>query len=270
MKLPKLFLCALALSLALSSCKNKTKDDEIVTPIQELYGNGLAYLDKGKHKKAAEEFGKVFFEHPGNEYTPQAELMQAYSLYLAGEYEEAVDVLEIFVKLHPMNVDIAYAYYLKALSHYMQISSVQLDQSITATAKESLEDVIKRFPNTKYAVDAGLKIDLVNDHLAGKEMTVGRYYLAQKNPLAAAKRFQNVVDNYQTTSHIQEALYRLVESYMLMGLRDEAMKYAAVLGNNYPESNWYKYSFDLLRHSAPKLEEAKIEEVPATNSVAKD
>jgi outer membrane protein assembly factor BamD len=172
--------------------------------------------------------------------------MQAYSLYLAGEYDEAIDVLDMFIKLHPMNIDIAYAYYLKALSYYMQISNIALDQSKTTLAKEGFEDVIKRFPGTKYAIDSALKIDLVNDHLAGKEMDIGRYYLHKKNPIAAIKRFQNVVDNYQTTSHVPEAFYRIVESYLLLGLANEAEKYASVLGHNYQDNKWYKYSYELI------------------------
>lgn len=247
MKLIKLYLGALLLaSLTLSGCKNKKGDDDLVTPAPELYSKGLQLLDQGKYVKAAEEFDKIFFQHPGDDITPQAELMHAYSLFLATEYDQAVDVLDIFIKLHPMNVDVAYAHYLKALSYYMQISNIHLDQSRTALAKVSFEEVIKRFPNTRYAIDAALKIDLVNDHLAGKEMEVGRYYLRKKNPIAAIKRFQNVIENYQTTSHTSEALYRLVVSYMALGLHVEAKKTAAVLGTNYGDSNWYRYSYDLV------------------------
>ena len=167
------------LVFSLISCKSKLKDEEIIPP-QQSYDAGIVQLEKGEYKKAAEHFEKVFFQHPGNAITPQAELMQAYSLYLAGEYDEAIDVLDIFIKLHPRHEDIAYAYYSKALSNYVQISSVLLDQSRTRYAKEGLEEVIRRFPATKYAIDAALKLDLVNDHLAGQEMSVGRYYLKRK------------------------------------------------------------------------------------------
>lgn len=248
MKLARLYFFAitLAYSLILTGCKSHKKNDELITPVAELYNNGITLLDNNKNLPAAEEFGKIFFQHPGNEITPQAELMQAYSLYLAGCYDEAIDVLDLFVKLHPMNIDIAYAYYLKALSYYMQISNVALDQSKTALAKESFETVIKRFPGSKYAIDAALKIDLVNDHLAGKEIDIGRYYLYKKNPIAAIRRFQNVIDNYQTTSHIPEALYRMVESYLVLGLVDEAEKCASVLGHNYQDNKWYKYGYQLI------------------------
>ena len=246
MKLLKLYFSITFVILALCSCKSKPEEEKI-TPATELYGNGIKLLKSEKFGKAAEEFGKVFFQHPGNEITPQAELMQAYSLFLDSNYEEAIDVLDMFTKLHPLNEDIAYAYYLKALCYYMQISSVKLDQFKTLDAKESFEDVIKRFPGTKYAIDAALKIDLVNDHLGGKEMEVGRFYLNKNNPIAAIKRFQNVANEYQTTSHATEALYRLVECYLKLGLLEDAKKYAAVLGHNYSDSIWYKYAYGLLQ-----------------------
>ncbi|WPY00867.1 Outer membrane protein assembly factor BamD [Candidatus Trichorickettsia mobilis] len=240
------FSCLIILGLLFVGCKSKKKDDDIVVPATELYANALVLLEKNKYNDAATEFGKVFLQHPGNLVTPQAELMHAYSLFLATEYEEAVDVLDTFIKLHPMNIDIAYAYYLKGLSYYMQISNVHLDQSRTSLAKASFDDVIQRFPGTKYAIDAALKIDLVNDHLAGKEMEIGRYYLRIKNPIAAILRFQNVIEQYQTTSHTSEALYRLVLGYKLLGLNEDAKKYAAVLGHNYPASTWYKHAYALV------------------------
>jgi outer membrane protein assembly factor BamD len=242
-----LFPIIIVISLLLSSCKSKKKDDDEVIPAQELYRNGIKELEAGEYKKASEQFEKVFFQHPGNSITPQAELMQAYSLYLASEYEEAADILDMFIKLHPRHEDIAYAYYLKALANYVQISDIQLDQSKTNNAREGLEEVMRRFPGSKYATDAALKIDLVNDHLAGKEMFVGRYYLNKKNPIAAIKRFQIVVENYNTTSHTPEALYRLVESNVMLGLVDEARKYAGVLVHNYPDSQWRQYSDNLLK-----------------------
>lgn len=249
MKLIKLLSILFIIGFSLSGCKSKKTDNDLVTPVEELYNGGVALLQKQKYLKASEEFGKVFYQHPGNEFTPRAELMQAYSLFLASQYDEAIDVLDVFIALHPANEDIAYAYYLKALSYYMLISNVSLDQSRTFLAKKSFEDVILKFPKTKYAIDASLKIDLVNDHLAGKEIAVGRYYLNEKNPIAAINRFQQVVDNYQTTSHTAEALYRLVESYIMLGLPDEAKKYASVLGYNYPNSRWYSYAYKLIKGS---------------------
>lgn len=249
MKLAKLLFYTITTCLTLSSCANKKMDEDLIVPAPELYNDGLVLLEKQKYLKAAEEFSRIFYQDPGNKMASQAELMQSYCLFLAGQYEETIDVLDSFIKLHPMHEDVAYAYYLKALSYYMQISNVQLDQSRTFLAKKSFEDVIKLFPKTKYSIDAALKIDLVNDHLAGKEMDVGRYYLRKNNPIAAINRFQLIIDDYQTTSHISEALYRLVESYLMLGLSNEAKKYAAVLGHNYPDSIWYKYCYSLINNS---------------------
>jgi len=249
MKLAKLLFYTITTCLILSGCKTKKTDEDLIVPAPELYNDGLILLEKQQYLKAAEEFSRIFYQDPGNKMTPQAELMQSYSLFLACQYEEAIDVLDSFINLHPMHEDIAFAYYLKALSYYMQISNVQLDQSRTFLAKKSFEDVTTLFPKTNYSIDAALNIDLVNDHLAGKEMDVGRYYLMQNNPIAAINRFQIIVDDYQTTSHIPEALYRLVESYLMLGISNEAKNYAAVLGHNYPDSTWYKYCYSLINNS---------------------
>jgi len=246
MTLAKLLSYIIILGLSLSSCTKKKTDDDLILPSSTLYDEGVVLLEQKKYSKAADEFARIFYQNPSDSLSPQSELMQSYALFLAGNYDEAIDVLDVFIKLHPMNEDIAYAYYLKSLSYYMQISSVQLDQSRTLLAKENFEDVIKLFPYTKYAIDAALKIDLANDHLAGKEIDIGRYYLKRQNPIAAINRFQKVVTLYQTTSHLPEALYRLVESYLMLGLVDDAKKYAAVLGHNYPNSSWYKHGHQLV------------------------
>lgn len=233
--------------ISLVACQSKSKDTDKIVPVQELYNLGIKELEAKNYGKASNAFEKVFFQHPGNSITADAELMQAYALYLDGEYDEVGDVLDIFLKLHPRHKDVAYAYYLKALANYVQISNVKLDQSRTRYAKEGLEEVIRRYPGSKYAIDAALKIDLVNDHLAGKEMLVGRYYLKKRNPVAAIKRFQTVVEEYDTTTHIPEALHRLVESNLMLGLADEARKYAGVLEHNYPQSKWTDFSKKLLK-----------------------
>lgn len=241
-----IFVAILVVSL-LTSCTSKKKDQDKVTPASELYSEGVSLLDKGDYKNASVEFEKIFFQHPGNDKTPLAELMQAYSLYKSGEHDEAVDILDIFIRLHPRHQYISYAYYLKALSYYSQISNIKLDQQKTRAAKASLQEVIERFPGSKYAIDSALKIDLANDHLAGHEMVVGRYYLKKKNPIAAIARFQTVVKEYETTSHIQEALYRMVECNLMFGLKDEARKYAAILKHNYPDNVWDQYSDQILK-----------------------
>lgn len=245
MKLYKVILLICA-SISLASCMHKKNLNEDIVPARHLYSRGKSLLESGNYNKAAEEFEKVYFQHPGSNVTPYAELMEAYSLFLATKYEDVSDVLENFIKIHPLHTDIAYAYYLKGLSEYMQISRAELDQTATQNAKHTFQEVITRYPGTKYAVDSSLKIDLVNDHLAGSEMVVGRYYLFVNNPISAISRFQNVVKNHQTTAHIPEALYRMVESYMMLALKDEAKKYGSVLGYNYNNSKWYKKAYKLL------------------------
>ncbi|MGC0372062.1 MAG: hypothetical protein DGJ47_000767 [Rickettsiaceae bacterium] len=245
MKITKYLISTAILALTLTSCKTSPKDEKIV-PVQELYNQGLELLKEEDYSKAAEQFEKVFYQHPGHPITASSELMNAYALYKNEEYDESIDVIDIFIKLHPRNKDIAYAYYIKALAYYAQISDVKLDQSRTENALASLNEVIEKFPGSKYATDAELKIDLVQDHLAGKEMLVGRYYLNKNNPIAATKRFQYVVQDYSTTSHVPEALYRLVESNEMLGLRAEALKYHEVLKLNYPQSDWFKYSKKLI------------------------
>jgi outer membrane protein assembly factor BamD len=240
------YILSLTLILALTGCKNKKDENEIVVPADDLYAQGNKLLEKRDYKEAAETFSKIYFQHPGSALTPKAELMEAYSYYLAEEYEEATDVLDNFIQLHPLHEEIDYAYYLRAISYYMLIPNVYHDQNKTRDAKQALEEVIFRFPNSKYAEDTRAKLALAIDHLAGHEMQVGRYYIKHMNPIAAINRFKVVIDEYKTTAHVPEALHRMVESYLILGLKDEAKKYASVLGHNYPASDWYKYSLEML------------------------
>ena len=179
--------------------------------------------------------------------------MSAFSYYTGRDYNKAVASAQRFLSIHPGNKDAPYAYYLIALSYYEQISDVQRDQKITDQARIALTEVNRRFPTTEYAADARLKLDLVNDHLAGKEMEIGRFYQRSGRWLASQIRFQNVIDNFQTTSHAPEALYRLTESSLALGIPAEAKKYAAVLGTNYPGSRWYDKAYDLIGDEAPAL-----------------
>ncbi|MEY3197426.1 MAG: uptake lipoprotein [Pseudomonadota bacterium] len=243
----RFFAILCLISFALSGCQTKKKNDEEVLPIPLVYNSGKELLEKGEYKAAAEEFEKIYYQHPGDAITPQAELMEAYALFLDNKYEDCVDVLNVFIQLHPLNEDIDYAYYLKGLSEYMQISKAELDQSVTENAQKAFTELIARFPNTKYASDARLKMDLINDHLAGNELYVARYYMFVYNPIAAIPRLQNVIRNYDTTSHTPEALYRLTEAFMILGLKDEATKYAAVLGHNYNHSKWYSKAYEILK-----------------------
>ncbi len=172
--------------------------------------------------------------------------MAAFSFYMANRYAEAIQTAETFIQLHPGNRDVPYAFYLKAVSLYEQIIDVNRDQGRTAEALAALQDLIQRYPDSEYARDARLKLDLARDHLAGKEMAIGRFYLRQGSVLAAIMRFRTVVDEYQTTSHTPEALERLTEAYLTLGLVDEAQAAAAVLGYNYPGSLWYEDAYALL------------------------
>jgi outer membrane protein assembly factor BamD len=179
--------------------------------------------------------------------------MGAFAHYVSRNYDPAIEGAQRFLSIHPGNKDAPYAYYLIAMSYYEQISDVERDQRITRQALDALTELQRRYPQTAYADDARLKIDLVNDHLAGKEMEIGRYYERAGRWLAAQLRFQNVIETYQTTSHTAEALYRLTETSLALGIPEEAKKYAAVLGANYPGSEWYEKAYELIGEEAPQL-----------------
>lgn len=215
-------------------------------PAEVLYSNAMNTLENGRADQAAKLFEEVERQHPYSSWATQALIMAAYSYYLMDDYGSAIPALENFIELHPGNRNAAYAYYLRALCYYEQIADVTRDQGNTEEALRALSDVVARFPNTPYARDASLKLDLVRDHLAGKEMEVGRYYLKRDLFLAAINRFRTVVEQYQTTTHTPEALHRLVEAYLSLGINEEAQAAAAVLGYNYPGSDWYQDAYALL------------------------
>lgn len=231
----------------LAACASDDKDKtQVEEPVEVLYNRASAAMDKGNYGEAAKYFDEVERQHPYSQWATQAQLMAAYASYQGQRYDEAILALDRFIELHPGNKDIDYAYYLKALSYYEQISDVARDQATTEEALKALDTLITRFPDSQYARDAALKRDLTYDHLAGKEMEIGRYYLNRGYVNAAINRFQTVIQKYQTTTHTAEALHRLVEAYMTLGLTAEAMRVAAVLGYNYPGSQWYERSFELL------------------------
>jgi outer membrane protein assembly factor BamD len=235
---------ALGLAILLSGCgSTKETDNTAGRPVQAIYNDAVDALESSRYERAAKLFDDVEREYPYSVWATKAQLMAGYSYYQASKYDEAVISLDRFIQLHPGNRDIAYANYLKALSYYEQISDVVRDQGTTEKARAALGEVVRRFPNSRYARDAKLKLDLTNDHLAGKEMEVGRYYLTRGYYLAAINRFRSVIDNYQTTSHVPEALHRLVEAYTALGIEEEARKAAAVLGHNFPGSEWYLDSY---------------------------
>ena len=235
--------------LALAACANADKDTYVERPVEALYNAAMDDMVAERFDKAAKGFDEVERQHPYSIWATKAQLMSAYSLYEAGKYDESVVAADRFISLHPGHRDIAYAYYLKALDYYVQITDVGRDQRITEDALKTLQEVVRRFPDTRYARDSRLKIDLTRDHLAGKEMEIGRFYEIQKEYLAAINRFRTVVDSFQTTTHVPEALHRLIECYLALGLNDEAQRTASVLGYNYPGSEWYRDSYALVTNS---------------------
>lgn len=244
------FFVTTCLVLSLAACSNSNDldslDEGVTIPVDQLYNEGKDAFDTKDYKRAVERFEQVEQQHPYSEWATRSQIMAAYANYQMEEYDSAIAILDRFTRMHPGNENIAYAYYLISLCYYEQISDVGRDQSMTQSAQRSLTEVVRRFPNSEYARSAKLKLDLVTDHLAGKEMEVGRYYLERGDVLAAINRFRFVVDNFQTTTHVPEALHRLTEAYLSLGIDAEAKKYAAVLGYNYPDSEWYSDSYRML------------------------
>ena len=243
-------LIILAAAVALAGCSHfhkKKKDLAYVErPVDLLFNAGANDLDRHQWNDAVNYFREVEQQHPYSEWSRRSILMGAYAHYEANSYAEAIADSDRFIALYPGNPQAAYAYYLKAICYFEQIVDVRRDQASTSAAKTALAEVIKRYPATEYAQDARIKLDMVSDQLAGKEMNVGRYYQRNGNPIGAIGRFHSVVDNYQTTSHVPEALYRLVVAYLSLGLDKEAIENAAVLGYNYPGDPWYADAYKLL------------------------
>ncbi len=219
----------------------------VARDVNTLYGAAKDRMDRNEYKLAAGLFDEVERQHPYSPWARRAQLMSAFNHYAAGEFTLAISSAQRFLELHPGNRDAPYAYYLIAVSYYEQISDVTRDQRITQQARDALTELVRRYPDSVYAADARLKLDLVADHLAGKEMEIGRFYERSSRWLAATLRFRSVIDNYQTTSHAPEALYRLVESYLSLGVPEEARRAAAVLSASYPGSEWYARAYRLLQ-----------------------
>lgn len=246
--IPALSACA---SLGGGGAGKPGDTNYVARDVNTLYAAAKDRMDRGRYKESAALFDEVERQHPYSPWARRAQLMSAFSYYLAGMHNESIGSSQRFLAIHPGNKDAPYAYYLIALNYYEQMSDVTRDQKITQSALQALGEVARRYPNTDYATDAKLKIDLVNDHLAGKEMEIGRFYERSGKWLAASLRFREVVDKYQTTSHAPEALFRLTEAYLALGVPQEAQKSAAVLGRNYPGSKWYERAYQLMQKHAP-------------------
>ena len=236
-------LCFVCLLSACASDDDKAMPDR---PVEELYSEATEKMDKKEYSEAAKSFEEVERQHPYSQWATRAQLMTGYAYYQGMHYDEAITALDQFIRVHPGNENVAYASYLRALCDYERLADVRRDQSFARNALKQLESVISRFPNTSYAKDAVLKVALVKDHLAGAEMEIGRNYITQKLYTAAVGRFRTVVEKYQTTSHVPEALHRLVECYIALGITNEAKATAAVLGHNFPGSDWYQDSYAML------------------------
>jgi outer membrane protein assembly factor BamD len=256
-KLTRSFLLLLAAAVVIpaSGCaRNKTGSDTayIARDVNTLYALAKERLDKQRYQEAAVIFDEVERQHPYSVWARRAQMMSAFSYYMAQKYPEAVSSAQRFLTIHPGNKDAPYAHYLIAMSHYQQIEDVTRDQATTQLAANAFGELMRRYPDSRYASDARLKLDLINDHLAGKEMEIGRFYQRSGKWLAATIRFREVVEKYQTTNHTPEALERLVECYLALGIPQEAQKAAAVLGRNYPGSEWYHRSYKLIARHTPQ------------------
>jgi outer membrane protein assembly factor BamD len=258
----------LSASIALSGCSlfdkatGKSDDDKRDAayqerPIDQIYTDAWKRVRTGDWNNAAKQFAEVERQHPYSVWARRASLMSAFCYYQANKYSDAVSAADSYISLHPGSKEVAYAFYLKAIALYEQVVDVERDQSNTEAALVALQDVVQRFPETEYARDATLKIDLTLDHLAGKEMEVGRYYLRKGDYIGAINRFRVVVEQYQRTPQITEALERLTEAYYALGVYKEAKTAAAVLGANYPGSAWYQDAYNLLQGQNMKPEEDK-------------
>lgn len=245
-------MAVLVVPLILTAC---AKDDDIdlstyvenTDPADVLYNQGLANLNAGRMKEAAAKFDAIDRQHPYSEFARKALIMSTFANYRQGNYTEAITAGQRYVNLYPTSDDAAYAQYLIGLSHYRQIPDVTQDQKESRATVDAMNEVIQRWPDSEYVEDANAKMRFARDQLAGKEMQIGRYYLERREYIAAIRRFRGVVENYGNTRHVEEALARLVEAYMAMGLQSEAQTAAAVLGHNFPDSQWYKDSYALLQ-----------------------
>jgi outer membrane protein assembly factor BamD len=256
-------LVAAAAACLLSACSifDSSSDDQdtkyVERPVEQIYNDAWKRIRERNWIGAAKQFDEVERQHPYSIWARRAMLMSAFCYYQGNKYTDAINTADQYISLHPGSKEVAYAFYLKAMSLYQQITDVGRDQSNTEQALTALQDVVQRFPNSEYARDASLKVDLTLDHLAGKEMAVGRYYLLRGDYIGAINRFRVVVERYQRTSQIMEALERLTEAYYALGVYDEAKTAAAVLGANYPGSQWYQDSYELLMQHNMRPEENK-------------
>ena len=257
----KSLLGVVLLCVAVSACGSSGKKEKfayVERPVETLYADGTKQLKYKRYERAVAYFEEVERQHPYSTWARRAMLMKAFAYYQGNSYEEAIGAVEQFVALHPGNKSVPYAYYLKSMCYYERIRDVGRDQAFTIDAVAALTDVIRRYPDTEYARDARLKLDLTHDHLAGKEMAIGLFYLKDNKHISAINRFKTVIEKYQTTNHVPEALHRLVEAYLELGIVDEARAAVAVLGYNFPGSRWYEHSYKLFERRGIVIADSSI------------
>jgi len=259
--IPKILIGAVFLAgMVLAGCSKSPEVDELGftdKPAETLYNEGLALVNSGRMEAAAKKFKEIDQVYPYSEFARRGMIMSAFTNYRSGQFPEAVNSAKRYITLYPGSEDAAYAQYLVGQSYYRQVLDVTRDQEMTEKALTAMAELIQRYPDSEYADDAANKIRITQDQLAGKEMQVGRYYLNKRRYVAAINRFKAVVSVYQTTRHTEEALARLTESYLSLGVVDEAQTAAAVLGHNFPESKWYKDAYNLLESGGFEPKENK-------------
>ena len=257
---------SLALIFLITACSKKIENESLIKEkslelqVLEVYKEGKESLERGDVLFAAKKFNEAEILFPQSEWAPKSALMAAYAYYSQDYYGNSIAELERFIKIYPQNKNIDYAYYLLGISFYEQIVDEKKDLNSILKAKKTFEIIIKKFPNTQYAIDSEFKIELINDIIASKEMYIGRYYQSKKKWIAAINRFRTVVDDYNETVYTEEALHRLVEIYYTLGLKDEAKKYAQVLGYNYQSSLWYEQSYIVFNKKYKKINRKKQKE----------
>ena len=272
MKINK-FISLFVILILCISCSNEKIKDTIITEknldlqVLEAYKEGLKALEENDVLFAAKKFNEAEILFPQSEWAPKSALMAAYSYYIQDYYGDAIAELKRFIRIYPKHKDLQYAYYLLAISYYEQIVDEKKDLQSIVDAKKTFKIVIEKYPNTDYALDAEFKIDLINDILAAKEMYIGRYYFDKKKWIPAINRFRVVIDEYDTTIYAEEALHRLVEVYYILGLAEEAKKYAQILGYNYQSSQWYKKSYSVFNKQYEDEMKKKIKQKNKKNNI---
>ena len=270
----KYFTLLIIVLITISCSKDKVKksvinEKSLDAQVLEAYQEGMNSLEEGDVLYAAKKFNEAETLFPQSKWAPKTALMAAYSYYTQDYYKDAIAELERFIKVYPFYKDIDYAYYLMAISHYEQIVDEKKDLQSIINAKINFSFLIKEYPNTEYALDSEFKLDLINDILASKEMYIGRYYLQKKKWIPAINRFRTIIDEYETTIYTEEALHRLVEVYYIIGLKDEAEKYAKFLSYNYQSSKWYEQSYTVFNKKYKKKRKKIKKNKEKNNSILK-